>query len=95
MFEKVSELRSKQEEEAEYWDTHSLADYWDKLEPVTVELEPGLKIEIKERALKRITLRLRPNQIEAVKEIARKKDIPYQTLIRSWIVEAIEKEKQA
>lgn len=83
-------------EEAEFWDTHSMADYWDQLEPeeVKIELAPELAAKIKERSkAKRVTLRLRVSQIEAAKEIARKKDIPYQTLIRSWIVEAIRRER--
>lgn len=43
---------------------------------------------------KRVNLRLRPSQIEAAKEIAKKKDIPYQTLIRSWIAEGIWRENE-
>ncbi|HOV42894.1 MAG TPA: CopG family antitoxin [Syntrophothermus lipocalidus] len=46
------------------------------------------------RKTKRITLRLRECQLEAVKRIAEKKDIPYQTLIRSWVAEAIRREEE-
>jgi len=42
-----------------------------------------------------VTLRLRVSQIEAAKEIARRKDIPYQTLIRSWVAEAIREEQES
>ena len=60
-----------------------------------VELDPELAVKIRERAkTKRVTLRLRVSQIEAAKEIARKKDIPYQTLIRSWVAEAIRREQE-
>jgi len=68
------------------------------LEPLDepVELDPELAAKIRERArTKRVTLRLRVSQIEAVKEIARKKDIPYQTLIRSWVAEAIRREQES
>lgn len=41
---------------------------------------------------KRVNLRLRSSQIEAAKEIAARKDIPYQTLIRSWLAEGIRRE---
>lgn len=78
------------EEEAEFWETHSVSDYWDEFEPVKVELNPKLKAKIKARAnLKRVTLRLSQEQIAAAKRIAAKKGIPYQTLMRMWIVEGI------
>jgi predicted DNA binding CopG/RHH family protein len=78
------------EEEAEFWETHSVSDYWDEFEPVKEELDPKLKAQIKARAnLKRVTLRLSQEQIAAAKRIAAEKGIPYQTLIRMWIVEGI------
>lgn len=47
----------------------------------------------KQDKAKRITIRLRPSQISAAKKIASRKDIPYQTMIRSWIHERIEHER--
>lgn len=38
------------EEEAEFWETHSVSDYWDEFEPVKEELDPKLKAKIKARA---------------------------------------------
>jgi predicted DNA binding CopG/RHH family protein len=82
-------------EEAEFWDTHNSLDYLESDEPEEVELAPELAAKIRGRArTKRVTLRLRVSQIEAAKEIARKKDIPYQTLIRSWVAEAIRREQE-
>lgn len=92
MSKKIPKFKNEQEE-AEFWDTHSTADYWEQLEPAKINLDAELKNKIKEHSLKRVTLRLRPSQIEAAKEIAKKKDIPYQTLIRSWIAEAIRREQ--
>lgn len=86
-----------EKEEAEFWDTHSFADYWDDLEDVKVELAPELKAAIKNRTrsrLKAVTLRLREDQIAAAKKIAVEKDIPYQVLIRSWISQAIRSESR-
>lgn len=78
------------EEEAEFWETHSVSDYWDEFRPVKEELDPKLKAKIKSRAnLKRVTLRLSQEQIAAAKRIATEKGIPYQTLMRMWIVEGI------
>ncbi|MHB1653740.1 MAG: CopG family antitoxin [Desulfitobacteriaceae bacterium] len=42
--------------------------------------------------LKMVSLRLREDQIKTVKIIAARKDIPYQTLLRSWINQAIQSE---
>jgi len=90
---KIPEFKSEREM-AEFWDTHSVADYWDELERDEVELEPELAAKIRERSkTKRVTLRLKAWQIEAAKEIARKKDIPYHTLMRSWITDGIRKER--
>ena len=94
MAKEIPEFKSEREE-AEFWDTHNSLDYLESDEPVEIELDPGLAAKIRERAqTKRVTLRLRVSQIEAAKEIARKKDIPYQTLIRSWVAEAIRREQE-
>ncbi|NHM25939.1 hypothetical protein G7K71_02720 [Desulfofundulus sp. TPOSR] len=93
MAKTLPEFKSEKEE-AEFWDTHNSLDYIESDEPVEMELDPELAAKIRERArTKQVTLRLRVSQIEAVKEIARRKDIPYQTLIRSWIAEAIRREQ--
>jgi len=89
-----------EEEAAEFFDSYSFAEAMERgvLEPLEepVELDPELAAKIRERAqTKRVTLRLRVSQIEAAKEIARKKDIPYQTLIRSWVAEAIRREQES
>ncbi|MBC7106518.1 MAG: hypothetical protein H5T97_11295 [Firmicutes bacterium] len=89
---------ASEEEEREFWDSYSFAEAMERgvLEPVDepLELDPELAARIAERSkTKRVTLRLRVSQIEAAKEIAKKKDIPYQTLMRSWIAEGIERER--
>lgn len=86
---------NREEEEAEFWSTHSLMDYIDETEPEHLTLDPELqkKIRQKARLKKRITLRLDHEQIEAAKEIAEEKGLPYQTLIRVWIVEGIKREQ--
>ncbi|MEW6772067.1 MAG: CopG family antitoxin [Bacillota bacterium] len=87
---------ASEEEMAEFFDRYSFAEAMEKglFEPHEVELAPGLAAKIRERSkTKRITLRLRVSQVEAAKEIARQKDIPYQTLMRSWIAEGIRRER--
>lgn len=88
-----------EEEAAEFFDSYGFAEAMERgvLEPLDepVELDPELAAKIRERSkTRRITLRLRVSQIEAAKEIARRKDIPYQTLIRSWVAEAIRREQE-
>jgi len=94
---KIPKFKSEKEE-AEFWDSRSSADVWDELEEADIKPTPELKASIKERSqsrLKMVSLRLREEQIQAVKAIAAEKDIPYQTLLRSWISQAIRAERPA
>ena len=80
------------EEEAEFWDTHSLTDYWHEFERVDelFVLSPALAHKIRERAKKRlISIRLAQWEIEKSKQIAKIRKIPYQVLLRQWIDEGL------
>jgi predicted DNA binding CopG/RHH family protein len=93
MTKKVPEFRTE-EEEARFWDEHDSTEFVEDFEPVEIELSTELEDEIlsKRELKKQITLRLEPSQIDAVKKIAVKKGLPYQTLIRLWITERIRTE---
>lgn len=93
MAKKIPEFRSE-EEEARFWDEHDSTEFIENFEPVDISVSPELEEKIlKERELKKpVTLRLAPYQIDAVKKIAIKKGLPYQTLIRMWIKERIKTE---
>jgi predicted DNA binding CopG/RHH family protein len=91
MAKEIPEFKTEKEE-AEFWDTHNSLEYLESDEPIELELAPELAAKDKSKT-KRVTLRLRLSQIEDAKTIARDKDIPYQTLIRSWIVDAIKRER--
>ena len=82
-------------EETLFLESNSVADYWNTLEDgEQIELSPELAARIKKRSqLRMISLRLREDQIEAAKKIARVRDIPYQVLLRSWITQAIKTEE--
>ena len=64
--------------------------------PVEFSLEEELRRQIlggqRTRRLQNISLKLDPAQVQALKKIATMKSIPYQTLIRQWLAEAIRKE---
>ena len=76
------------EEAAEFWDTHSVADYLD-------ELEPAPDVRFRLQNLKQISLRLSPGQIMTLKVIAARKGIGYQTMLRMWITERLQQERPA
>lgn len=95
---RVPKFKSEKEE-AEFWSTHSVADYWNDLEEVEekIEVSGRLKSKILERKERKklLTLRLGQKQIEEAKKIAMKKTIGYQTLMRMWIAEGIRREKRS
>ncbi len=68
------------EELARFWDTNDLTDFEDELEEVT---EPVFE----RRTV--VKIYLQPEEIEAVKEIAKIKGIDAAALIREWILEKI------
>ena len=76
------------EQAAEFWDSHSLADYVHGTEVVEGATFPS-------SPLKQISLRLAPAQIDRLKRIAASKGIRYQTLIRMWITERMREEDAA
>ena len=75
-------------EEAEFWAHHSLTDYLHEVKKTDdiFVLSPALSHKIKERSKRRmISIRLAHWEIEKSKEIAKKRGMPYQTLLREWI----------
>ena len=84
-----------EEEEAKWWDSHSAFDHLGELEEVDIdfELAPAILERHRKRHLKRqITIRLDQYQIDAARLLAKRKGMPYQTLLRAWIATAIEQE---
>lgn len=75
-----------EDEEREFWATHDSTDYidWSKARRV---IFPNLKL-----TKRPISLRISTSLLAKVKMVANKKDIPYQTLMKQYISEAIEKE---
>lgn len=44
------------------------------------------------RRLRNVSIKLDPAQIQALRKIATMRSVPYQTLIRQWLAEAIRRE---
>jgi predicted DNA binding CopG/RHH family protein len=68
-------------EERRFWESHDSSDYvdWDKAERVRL---PNLK-----PSTRSISLRLPIGLLERLKIEANKRDVPYQSLIKTWLAE--------
>ncbi|OGY17844.1 MAG: hypothetical protein A2900_00435 [Candidatus Chisholmbacteria bacterium RIFCSPLOWO2_01_FULL_50_28] len=75
-----------EDEEREFWATHDSTDYidWSKAEPVVF---PNLK-----PSTKAISLRLPEPLLARIKQLANAKDVPYQSLMKIFLAEQVEKE---
>ena len=80
---------------AQYYDRRGILGELDK-GVVEFALEEELRRQIlagqRTRRLENISIKLDPAQIRALRKIATMKSIPYQTLIRQWLADAIRRE---
>jgi predicted DNA binding CopG/RHH family protein len=79
---------ASEQEVADWFATHDTADYMDDLE----EVKERIPVRRTRFAEKPIGLLLRADQLEAIKKVAKRKDIPFETLIRSWLLEKLRQE---
>jgi predicted DNA binding CopG/RHH family protein len=82
---KIPKFRSEKEE-AEFWATHDSTEYID-YSKAKKALFPSLK-----PTTRTISIRLPESLIEHLKVLANKRDIPYQSLMKMFLAERIEKE---
>jgi predicted DNA binding CopG/RHH family protein len=82
----IPRFRSETEERA-YWESHDSAEHLDWSKAETVRL-PNLK-----PSSTAISLRLPDGLLERIKIAANKRDVPYQSLIKTWLAEKIESGK--
>jgi len=75
-----------EDQEREFWSTHDSTEYidWEDGEELIL---PNLK-----PSLKTISLRVPESLIDELKLLANKKDIPYQSLLKMFLAERVEKE---
>lgn len=76
-----------EEEEREFWATHSPLDYFESASPKRA-MFPNLK-----PSLKSISIRLPESMLAELKILANKKDIPYQSLVKIFIARQIALER--
>ncbi len=79
--------KMKDEEIAEFWDTHSVAELWTQLEPVNEKFKDT-------RAKKAISFRIDEEAVDELRTLAESKGIGYQTLMRIWIKERLSTERK-
>jgi len=75
-----------EDEEREFWSNHDSTEVvdWTKAERVTLpDLKPSLKT---------ISLRLPLFMLEEIKQLAHKRDVPYQSLIKIFLAERVQDE---
>jgi predicted DNA binding CopG/RHH family protein len=68
-------------EERQFWESHDSSDYVDWSQAERVRL-PNLR-----PSTKSISLRLPVALLERIKIAANKRDVPYQSLIKTWLAE--------
>ena len=84
---KVPKFETEQEER-EFWETHDSTDYvdWTKAESVSLSnLKPSTKT---------ISLRLPEGLLDSIKIEANKRDMPYQSLVKVWLVEDVKETRR-
>ncbi len=75
-----------EDKEREFWATHDSTEFinWNQAERITFSnLKPSVK---------KISLRLPESMLEELKLLANKRDVPYQSLLKIFLAERIEKE---
>jgi predicted DNA binding CopG/RHH family protein len=75
-----------EKEEFKFWATHNSTDYVDYSKAKRV-LFPSLK-----PSTRTISIRLPESLIEHLKVLAKKRDIPYQSLLKMYLTEKVEEE---
>ena len=76
-------------EERDFWEKNDSSNYvdWDQAQSV---LLPNLKL-----STKTISLRLPEGLLDSIKIEANKRDMPYQSLIKSWLADDVKQSRNA
>ena len=82
---RIPEFRSI-EEEAAFWDTHSVLDYLDEFGPP--------QFVSKKHYTQGITVRFEPNTLVELRAVAQEQGIGPTTLLRMWVLERLKAARQ-
>lgn len=75
-----------EDEERDFWSTHDFTDYFDMSKAREV-IFPNLKLSTKS-----ISLRLPQSLLAQIKQLANKRDVPYQSLMKLFLAEKTNEE---
>ena len=78
---KIPDFKNR-EEEAAFWETHSVSEFLDEFKPVKVKFAKNLS--------EGITIRFDKSTLNKMREIAQKKGVGPTTLARMWIMEHLQ-----
>lgn len=76
----IPEAFNNIEEAAEFWDKHSLADYWDETQAVDIEV----------RIPRRMRITLAAELAQQVVKAARREGVSVETLVNLWVAERLD-----
>lgn len=79
-----------EDEERDFWATHSALDYFDLSTARRVKPSPNLK-----PSTKSISIRLPESLIDDLKRLANRMDVPYQSLIKMYLARDVAMERRA
>lgn len=75
-----------EDQEREFWASHDLTDYIDQFEEVELDLS-----QLKP-STRPITIRLPESLLDALKRLANKRDVPYQSLMKIFLAQKVNEE---
>ncbi len=87
-FKKIPKFKNE-DEERDFWDKVDATEYFDMAHPVKLDLS---KLK---PSTESISLRLPSYLLARIKEIANSRDVPYQSLMKIFLAERVEKELRA
>lgn len=76
-----------EDQEREFWATHSVTDYFDMSKIVRNPVFPNLK-----PTTESISLRLPKYLLARIKQLANAKDVPYQSLMKVFLSDRVDRE---
>jgi len=79
---------SDENQAAKWFATHDTAPFMDELE----EVAEKIPVRRTRAAKQAVDLRLRSDYVTAIKQTARRKRVPYKTLIERWVTEKLRQE---
>lgn len=79
-----------EDEERDFWATHSATDYFDMSKAIKNPVFPNLK-----PTTESISLRLPQYLLARIKQLANAKDVPYQSLMKVFLSERVDRELAA